>query len=374
VVSLLDDSLNLFLNLRIFSAISGFVFFITVLSLFLVYVGMGLTPAIPKRYFLPITLFIPLASLTVLPCLIYFYQQMRLVAWIISCTEVIFALGMLRMVLGEFRFRWPLVNENLLGVSRFSWANFAIFLLANSLLVVPALVVYLCACSVLAVNHFSEGFVALHPAGITVQVRKYVRADGKTIQLVPMAHVGEREFYHDIAKSFPTNSLILMEGVSDHHNLLTNKISYNRMATSLHLSEQQKEFKPSQDNRVRADVDVDQFTTNTISFLNFLMLVHSKGLSPENLVKLAEYSQPSNFEDRLFDDLLTKRNQHLLKEIESRLSETDSIIVPWGAAHIPGIAKEVRKLGFHQVEAKDYFVIKFRARGHASEAQQEAGP
>jgi len=34
-------------------------------------------------------------------------------------------------------------------------------------------------------------------------------------------------------------------------------------------------------------------------------------------------------------------------------------MVPWGVAHMPGIAKEIQKLGFHLDETHDYMVIRF---------------
>jgi hypothetical protein len=61
------------------------------------------------------------------------------------------------------------------------------------------------------------------------QVRKYARGDGKTIQFSPwrtLVTPGSIER----SQSFLTNSVILMEGVSDERNSLTNKITYKRMA------------------------------------------------------------------------------------------------------------------------------------------------
>ena len=44
-------------------------------------------------------------------------------------------------------------------------------------------------------------------------------------------------------------------------------------------------------------------------------------------------------------DILLKRNEHLLKELRERLPESDNFIIPWGAVHMPGIAKEIQKSG-----------------------------
>ena len=76
-------------------------------------------------------------------------------------------------------------------------------------------------------------------------------------------------------------------------------------------------------------------------------------------MKLAMYSPPANIEQQLFDDLLNKRNQHLLKVLQTELPQSDLIIVPWGAGHMPEIAKAIEKEGFHLTGSNDYTVIRF---------------
>ena len=119
------------------------------------------------------------------------------------------------------------------------------FVLVNVFVLLPAVMVYVFLCAALAVDHFSEGFMALRPNGFSVQVRKYVRNDGKTIELFPMAHVADARFYQKVSQTFPTNSIILMEGVTDQKHLLTNEVNYARMAKALGLAEQQEEFEPT---------------------------------------------------------------------------------------------------------------------------------
>ena len=371
VVSLLDDSLILFFNVRVLTVLRGIVSLLFMLSGLAIYALMGLTPMIPKRLFLPITLFTPLAGLLMFPFVIYFFGRTQEIGWVISFCQVIFGLGILYLAQGHFRLRWPLVAEKQLGNRGFSWLNLALFLLLNVFVLLPVVAVYLAVCVSLAVQHSSEGFLALRPGGLAVQVRTYVRNDGKKIQLFPMAHVGDRDFYRRLSQSFPTNAVILMEGVSDRRNLLTNRISYKRMATSLGLSEQQKEFKPNRDQVVRADVDIEEFATNTIDFLNLVMLIHAKGLNAETVMMLAHYSPPPAFEERLFEDLLTKRNRRLLEEVDSRLPETETIIIPWGAAHMPGIARGIQKSGFRLAETREYVVIRFGSAGRKSKSARK---
>jgi hypothetical protein len=154
-----------------------------------------------------------------------------------------------------------------------------------------------------------------------------------------------------------------MEGVSDDQNLLTNRITYRRMAQALGVSEQQKEFKLPARQVVRADVDVSDFTPDTINLLNLAMLIHSRGLDPETFLKLTQSAPAPGFENQIFDDLLGKRNRRLLENIRARLPESGHIIVPWGAAHMPEVAREIQKAGFLLEETHDHVAIRFRSAG-----------
>ena len=364
VVSLVDDSLILFLDIHAFTAIRGVLFFFVTIMALGTYGLMALTPMIPKRMFLPVTLFNPVAVLVSLPVLIYSYSRIQQVAWVISFGQVVFCLSILSCFQGGFKFRWPLVAESQLAARRFSWPNLLVFLLLNVCVLLPIAVVYLFLCAALAVDHFSEGFAALRPGGLTVRVREYVRNDGKTIQLVPMSHIGESDFYRTLSQSFPTNAVILMEGVTDTRHLLTNRISYKRMALSLGVTEQVEEFKPSPQQLVRADVDVEQFASSTIDFLNRVMLVYSRGLNAGNVRELVQYSPPPDFEQNLMEDLLRKRNRRLLEEIQAQLPQSENIIVPWGVAHMPEIAREIQRSGFRLEKTREHMAIRFRSGGN----------
>lgn len=362
VVSLVNDSLCLLWGLQFLSVISGILSFISFLIAVVVYVLMALTPMVPKRIFLPVTLFYAAGFLATLPAMIFgggdWVRLGMRIDWVISLCQVIVGLGILYWICGGWKIRWPLVKDKYIGDRYFSWPNLSVFVLANIFVALPAVAAYFILCAALAVSHFTAGFLTLRPGGLTAQVRQYARGDGKEIELVPMAHVADADFYRKLSESFPTNSIVLMEGVTDKKKLLTHGISYKRMAKSLGLSEQVEEFKP-QAELVRADVDVDQFSTNTIELLNIAMLIHAKGLNADTVMKLALYSPPANVEQQLLDDLINKRNLHLLKVLQTELPQSDLIIVPWGAGHMPEIAKAIEKEGFQLTGSKDYTVIRF---------------
>ena len=360
-LSLADDSLILLAGSHVLTVLRELAGLFALAMAILVYLLMGLTPMIPKRLFLPIALFNPIGMLVAIPCLIYCHGWMPQVGWVISCFQLSLGLGILCRLQGGLKVSWRLVPEGRLEGRGFGWLNLVAFLLLNVLVLLPAAAIYLAVCAGLAVDHFSGGFLALRPSGLTVQVRTYIRNDGKTIQLCPMAHIGEASFYRKVSRSFPTNSVVLMEGVTDKRNLLTNSITYKRAATSLGLAEQKEEFNPSRGELVMADVDVEQFSAVTIDFLNLVMLIHAKGVNSGTMARLMQYSPPAHLQAQIFEDLLHKRNRRLLEELRSRLAQSENIIVPWGVAHMPEIAAAIQESGFRLDESREYQVVRFRS-------------
>ena len=359
-ISSLDDLLILAFDCHALSVLRALLAIATLLICVVIYILIGLTPMVPKRFFLPLPLFILASMLALVPLMTFFYSRLQQAALVTSLCQLALGMFIWRRAQGSLKFCWPLITAEHLGARGFSWSHVSIFALLNLFVLLPLVAIYLFVSSACAVNHFSEGFMTLHPSGFTVQARKYIRDDGKVIELFPMAHVAEPDFYRNVTRAFPTNSIILMEGVSDDGNLLTNKISYKRMARTLGLAEQKQTFVPTNSNHaVTADVDVGQFSKETLDFLNLVMLIHSKGATAENVMKFMEWSPPPDFEKQLFDDILIKRNEHLLQEIQSHLRQSDNLMVPWGVAHMPGIAREIQKSGFHLAETHDYFVIRF---------------
>lgn len=361
-VSVLDDSLVLFFGLHLLTVANAILTFITFLLFLLVYGLMGLTPIIPKRVFLPVILFMGLGLLVVFPTLIYHPKWMLQLDWMLSLIQAVLVLGIVYRLRRGGPFRWSVVEVRHLGSRRFSWLNLSVFLLLNVFVLAPGVAAYLAVCASLAVGHFTDGFLALRPGGLILQSRKYVREDGKTIVLFPMSHIADADFYQAVSHSVASNSVVLLEGVTDDKNLLTNRLSYKRAARSLGLAEQHDDLNIRQGKLVRADVDIQEFSSNTIAMLNLVTLVHSRGLNPGTLSLLMRCSPPPDVQEQLFTDLLLKRNEHLLKELRARLPDSDHFVIPWGAAHMPGLAAAIQKSGFRLVETRDYVSIRFGSR------------
>jgi hypothetical protein len=363
LISLVDDTIIVVSGQHALDVVRGLVFLPALVINFVVYVLMALTPMVPKRVFLPVALFNLLGILVVVPICIYDFRHFERVAWAISAAQVALGLAALRWAQGGWSLRWPVVPEDKVPERPFSWTNLVCFVAANVFVLLPGVVAYLVLCSSLAVDHFSGGFLALHRDGLAVCARTYAGPGGKTVQLVPMVHIGETNFYQQISESLPTNSLVLLEGVSDRKHLLDDKLSYKRLASSLGLTEQREVFGPGNAASRRADVDVDQFSKETLGFINTAIRFHSKGFTPDAFRELFEKSQSPELLNQLLDDLLTKRNEHLLSVMTNELARADCVVAPWGAAHMPGLARKIQSSGYHLVNSKEYYVFKFRHLG-----------
>ena len=358
-VALLDDSGNWLLGRHFLSLLSGLLGTLALLATLFVYLLMGLTPIIPKRIFLPVVAVMALPFYAVLPVVIYHYDWLRWMDGILAlCSGLVCCLS-LRGLHGTWRLRWPLVRAAHLGARGFSGWNLLGFVLVNAFVVLPGSAAYLGLCAGAAMSHFTDGFVQLRPAGIVLQARKYTRADGRTVVLFPMSHIAESDFYRSVAQSVPSNAVVLMEGVSDTNQLLTTRLSYQRTAKSLHLAEQHAAFRIERGQLVRADVDVQNFSTSTIAMLNLVSQVYAEGLNQHTLTQLLRYSPTDEGQAQLLDDLLVKRNQHVLGELQARLPGAGHFIIPWGAAHMAGLAQGLEQAGFHLVSTRDFVSIRF---------------
>jgi hypothetical protein len=357
LVSLSSDALFLVFqrqDLAVTAALGSLLLFLTGFILFGL---MAFFPGVPKRYFIPVSLYLPVAAVASLPLLVYFKEHALLIVFGISLGQVMLGFLVVHRLQGGFKFSWPLVTGSHLTGKNFSWANLAGVILGGVFFVLPSLVLYMGLSAKLAIEHFTDGFVLVRSTGISMEVRNYTRGDGKKIMLVPMSHVGESTFYEDLSASFPENSVILMEGVSDSNKLLNTHSNYSKMASALGGVEQTKVFKPKGEI-VAADMDMSEFSPATVDLLKTAMLIHAQGVTRETLPIMMKPTPPG-LEKQLMDDILTKRNQHLLGVIQERLPTSEVIVVPWGAAHMPEIHREIQKLGFEQVDSKEYLAIRF---------------
>jgi hypothetical protein len=256
-----------------------------------------------------------------------------------------------------------LVGEDVLGKRNFSLLNFFGFSSINIFLFLPGIIFYCIFCMMLYMEHSTDGFIVFHSDHMAMRQKTLARAeDQKNVHLFPMVHIGQSDFYKKITESFPTNSVVLTEGVTDEKNHLKTKLTYKNIASSLGLKEQAEVFSLKNYYTERADLDIDDFAPETILVLEEMAILHSKPLSISRLILfISKMEKSPQLSENLWYDLLTKRNNHLLNRIDESFEKFDAVVVPWGAMHMPGVSEELQNKNFKITSQQEYPVWYYRA-------------
>jgi hypothetical protein len=243
-----------------------------------------------------------------------------------------------------------------------------VYTAALVVLAVPLALLSLASATVSAIEFQTAGFVTFDSHGVSLDDRRFSR-DGREIRLVGMMHFGEPDAYREIFESFATEStLILAEGISDDHGIMDEPISYDAVARTLGLEQQQyvttylsdgSDAEPSRWPEVRrADLDASDFAPETIEGLERIGRVwadDSPLLALLTLVRNAD-EEPAIWES-LVEDILNRRNETLVAAIDATIDDYDRIVVPWGALHLPAIEEAVRDRGFERVSSVQHRLI-----------------
>ena len=208
-----------------------------------------------------------------------------------------------------------------------------------------------------------------------MDVRERVFTKGvKSVHLIGMMHFGESNAYDALFSNFPAQSLVLAEGVTDRQRLLSGNLSYQGVAKILGLEQQPRlqqndrggkaaitsdlNGPPSpqdgqsgqQDDPVilSADRDISDFSKTTIQFLSAVIKVYSSDSLAQTLGRFSALNKNFSEQDAkvVFDDILNKRNDHVLAALDARINDYDTIIIPWGALHMPGLQNGLMERGF----------------------------
>ena len=341
------------------------------------YVSLGIDRRLPKLIIIPQILFIFWVGLGAWPIVITSGFFGLIAAFVQTL------LGLLPFILyaGTAGSNRLLPKERFLE-DFFGLRNTILFFLLN-LVLVPLAFSYM---AVALMAHYADretaGFVRLGSDGIHMEERVYSRS-GQNIRLTGMIHIGEQEFYRDLIDSTTTDrTVILAEGVTDENNLLTTSFGYDAMARLLGLSSQaDMEFTgrliddsdleeitegvldDQEPHIIQADIDLSRFDPQTIEFINILgkHLFNSDSL-PQGLQAYdawAEEHITPETSDIIFNDLLDSRNEVVISWLDRVLPIYDTIIIPWGALHMPGIETEILERGFKQTSSRERLSIDF---------------
>ncbi len=388
ILFLVDASLSLTdelliassVSLPIFSEVRYFVACLVITLSMVIFACLGIDRRLPKRVFLPLTLYVSWSALAMWPLSgIIERESLGLLA---ASNQLL--LGGMAIVLLRGLGGQNLLTRELFQRPMFGLRNTLVFTAIN-LLLLPFAVIYTGMAT--ASYYFEEqtaGFLRLSPIGIYMSERSY-HLDEKIIRLAGMMHIGKEDYYQDLARSMSSKgTIILAEGVTDQDRLLETQFNYGKLAEIIGLTSQEKMFidgnlielddlgelnrgnsDPGKPDIVRADIDLNQFDPQTVEFLNELgrTLFGNKPL----IERLSEYNLWVNenmTEESIAGvmfDILDKRNEVVIDSMLRTLARYDTIIIPWGAMHMPAIEEAVLEQGFELTAAQERLSLDFRA-------------
>ena len=236
-ISLIDELLQASSSpLAFLTEIRFFVTSVVITLSIVLYACLGIDRRLPKRVFLPLTLFASWSALAMWPLSGFIARE----AFGLTAAIGQVVLGVIVIILLRSLDDRNLLTEKQFQPPIFSLSNTLSFTAIN-LLLTPFILIYT---SLAVTSYYLEeqtaGFLRLSPVGIHMTERSYHLAQ-KEIRLAGMMHIGKEDYYEDLAKSIPTEgTIILAEGVTDQDRLLESQFNYSKLAGLIGLASQDK--------------------------------------------------------------------------------------------------------------------------------------
>ena len=358
---------------HLLSLIAGCVTLACLCMAFVLFVAMMFTPRLSKRLLLPPVLLLGLA----VPLSLLTGERWALP---ITLGEAVLGLGLVVGFKNPGLTCWSLQNftaqRPLFTVKNFVFTGLFNGVVGLGLLGFLSLGLTQKLC--LSIEAATGSYLIIHPKGIELDERTFHRGD-REIRLMGMMHIAQSGFYDEVGKSLPadTSAVVLLEGVGDREKRMDGKFDYAGMARIVGISTQasssfsqkakeslleQAEGKKTGhlDYRI-ADVDLADFRPGTVRFIQALGKIMSSRTANEALLTYsAVQKELKQNQTYVLDDILNKRNQHLLGEIQAALKTHTVVVVPWGAAHMPTIQKQIEQWGFVETKRTPHWAVSFK--------------
>ena len=225
----------------------------------------------------------------------------------------------------------------------------------------PIFMGYIAWSAQVMVKRWSAGFVQISSAGLFTEARIYEN-EGRKIYLLPSVHIASPEFYESLMSDLPAEQTVIFpEGVTDNNHLMKVRADYSNAADAVGLHAQPDLTKRHKKAAVRhCDADISDFAPSTVTALNGVfgaLQAASAGDTLSALQSIQSISDPDT--ETIIRDILETRNKRVVEGLKEALPHFNHIAIPWGAAHMPGIERELIKMHASFKEGRRIQVLKW---------------
>jgi len=235
---------------------------------------------------------------------------------------------------------------------------------------------------VAALERETAGWLDLTASGIDVR-ESVLTKDGRTVVLTAMMHYGEEDFYRTLLDGLPARSLVLAEGITDRGKRLSAFPSALKIAKMFGLTQQPGlggatrpraagaapshpgESRPpttgsgTHPDVVRADIDAAEFSDTTIAVLHDLAGLYGGDAMTESLRRLVARTRTGDDLAVFKREVIDMRNANLLATFDDRAEAYTTIMIPWGALHMPGLEAGLLERGYRVDTQRQRAVVRF---------------
>jgi hypothetical protein len=323
------------------------------------YAALAFVPRLPTRIVLPPVLFVLWERLGAMPLAVLVSPETA--APFVAAAQTLLATGAFLLIRRRRGGAGWLLTPEALDDDVPVRGHAMRFLAVTAALLPVVIGVHAVLWAVLSLERLTGRFVWVATDGVYAEERRYTR-DDKTIYLVGMIHIGDMEYYRRLAGSLPTGDVVVLaEGVSDDGSLFGVQGAQEALASRSGLV-MQTEIPLGAGRIVEpADVDARELSPQTVAFLQAAAAVFESESVGEALETYAARSDTLDARTMraTVHELIHVRNARLLSHLRAALERHDRVIVPWGAAHMPGIEQEVLAWGFELVATQSHRVVGF---------------
>jgi len=363
-------------NLSSLQSLEGFSTGLAIFFGLIIYAGFAFNKHLPKPVLIPLIAYLFWGMLDFYPLENLSGENYLLYAYI---GQLALGLLMLQQNLGLNKKSRLMIPEQFSGPP-FSRNNLFRFCLANIFLlpVVVAILGFSTISDLLLEQ--SAGFMRLKPDGLYM-IEKVYRKEDKIIRLASMIHLGHEDYFDSLSRSLQDQQVLLLaEGVTDKSGRLQGEFSYQKIADLLGLTTQEEmlidgrlvgpesleqldDQQPGVTDILPADIDMSEFDEQTITMLNALgrYVLNSDSLA-DGFRQFNQWSKENTTVESnqvVMDDLIQKRNHKLLSYLPPALKKYQTLVIPWGALHMPGLETAIRHKGFKLQEQQQRLSINF---------------